>query len=451
MSKSIDNSALLKTIDNRTLYKTIQEEVQEEIKDSVSSGVISTLAIADGTVSAPSISFLNDTDTGIYKDSSGINFGVDGVRAFQILNNTTAGFNRSQRPLAIGEGDLTTCSLFQNTSTVGRGSGIFWDGTNGVRVNIASSNLTRLSIDGTAIFSVPIRIPNGAVATPSICFSASLTTGIFSSASNTINIATNGVDRLNISTSAINASVPVLSSFGTNAAPSHSFVGRASQGMYSISASDLGFATGGILRLTVGTAAITPTLPTLAPLGTTGAPSYSFTGRTSTGMYSSAANTINFATNGVNRMTISNTGVSFSAPPSFTSSYVLLRKDSTPQAGTGSALVLTWTSLATSGSDLSFASNVITVNTTGTYMINLTLSGGNSGSGNIITWLEINSSGNPDALYSAQASSIFVWSSSSSAILNLTATNTLRIMTSAPSNFAFNDVNGSGWSVYRLF
>jgi hypothetical protein len=122
-----------------------------------------------------------------------------------------------------------------------------------------------------------------------------------------------------------------------------------------------------------------------------------------------------------------------------------------PQAGTGSNIVLTWTSLATSGSDLSFASNLITVNTTGTYLINYTLSGGNSGSGNIITWLEINSSGNPDALYTAQASSIFVWSTTAGAILNLTATNTLRVMTSAPSNFAFNDVTGSRWSVYKLF
>jgi hypothetical protein len=42
--------------------------------------------------------------------------------------------------------------------------------------------------------------------------------------------------------------------------------------------------------------------------GTAGAPSYTFTGRTNTGMFSSAANTLDFSTNGTARMSISSAG-----------------------------------------------------------------------------------------------------------------------------------------------
>jgi hypothetical protein len=50
-----------------------------------------------------------------------------------------------------------------------------------------------------------------------------------------------------------------------------------------------------------------------APLGTAGAPSYSFTGDVNTGLFSSGADAVDIATNGVSRLTVNNTGLSMGA------------------------------------------------------------------------------------------------------------------------------------------
>ncbi|MES3037881.1 MAG: hypothetical protein V4736_08245 [Bdellovibrionota bacterium] len=64
------------------------------------------------------------------------------------------------------------------------------------------------------------------------------------------------------------------------------------------------------LTLTAGTLSSTglTSFPLLAPYGTAGAPSYSFSAVTDAGMYSSASNDLSFATGGANRMTIANGG-----------------------------------------------------------------------------------------------------------------------------------------------
>jgi hypothetical protein len=67
--------------------------------------------------------------------------------------------------------------------------------------------------------------------------------------------------------------------------------------------------TNGTTRLTLSTTQLTSTLPIIGPVGAVGAPTYSFTGSTSTGMYSSTTNTINFSTNANNRLTIGSTGI----------------------------------------------------------------------------------------------------------------------------------------------
>lgn len=409
--------------------------------------------MSNGTEASPSIDFLNNTGNGFFLDNltnGGIGVSCEGQRVFTFLPFAT-GFNSTVLPMRFQTGDVNQCAIFPGTSTVGRGTGIYWDGTNGVNFNIASSAVLRLTINSAATFTVPIRTGLGTVSLPSYSFSGDNDTGVYSSAANNLDFATAGVNRLNISSTAITSTLPLRVPAGSASAVA---VGNgAGYGTFSPTTDVWAVSTASTERLRINTTAIVPALPITGSVGTAGAPSYSFTGRTSTGMYSSAADTINFATNGVNRMTISNSGITFSSPPSFTSSYQLLVKSSTPQAGTGSPLLLTWTSSASSGSDLSFASNVVTINTTGIYLVIYNLSGGNSSGGtiNILNWLEINSSGVPNGLYTNISAPNVNWSAESSAILSLTATNTIRIIGNGPASMAFNDVTGSRWSVYKLF
>lgn len=67
---------------------------------------------------------------------------------------------------------------------------------------------------------------------------------------------------------------------------------------------------------------LTGSYPLLAPLGAVGAPSYSFTGDPNTGMWSSAADTLDFSTGGVSRIEIDSSGkVGFQGAPGATTGY----------------------------------------------------------------------------------------------------------------------------------
>ena len=100
-------------------------------------------------------------------------------------------------------------------------------------------------------------------------------------------------------------------SLGAVTTPSHTFNGDLNTGMYSSGADTLDFATGGTNRLSISSAGVL-TLGTSGlianVLGAVGAPSYSFTGDTNTGIWSSASDTLNFSTAGSERMRIESDG-----------------------------------------------------------------------------------------------------------------------------------------------
>lgn len=95
---------------------------------------------------------------------------------------------------------------------------------------------------------------------------------------------------------------------GTAAAPSLVFTGDLNTGIYSPGADQVAVSTNGTQRLTIDTAAITPTLPVLYPLGAVGTPSITFTGDTNTGIFSPGADQVAVATNGAERVTIDSAG-----------------------------------------------------------------------------------------------------------------------------------------------
>lgn len=90
--------------------------------------------------------------------------------------------------------------------------------------------------------------------------------------------------------------------------PAYSFAGDDNTGFYSVGGDQIGVSTGGVLRSTYSTTDITNTVPTRNPLGAVGAPSVTFAGDTDTGMWSSAANNIDFSTNGALRFQIEDDG-----------------------------------------------------------------------------------------------------------------------------------------------
>jgi hypothetical protein len=95
---------------------------------------------------------------------------------------------------------------------------------------------------------------------------------------------------------------------GTAALPGIAVSGDLNTGIYSPGADQIGIATGGTVRLSLSTTAVSSTLAIDHPLGAVGTPSITFTGDLNTGIYSPAADTLAFVEGGVEAMRIDSSG-----------------------------------------------------------------------------------------------------------------------------------------------
>jgi hypothetical protein len=104
---------------------------------------------------------------------------------------------------------------------------------------------------------------------------------------------------------------------GAAATPSITFTGDTNTGIYSPAADQVAISTGGTVRLTSSTTAISSALPIDVPLASAATPSLTFTGDPNTGIYSPGADQLAVATNGSGRLFVDasgNVGVGTSAP-----------------------------------------------------------------------------------------------------------------------------------------
>lgn len=239
----------------------------------------------NGTVGDPTYSFTNSGSTGMWRSAANtIDFSTNGLEALQILPVVAA-----VNWLAISPSATTTPVLL---SALGSDANI------GIR----------LVPNGTGAVIVPV----GTAAHPGIAFPGSLTTGMFSSAANTVDFATNGLEAFQILPvgAAVNwvavspsaTTTPVLiSALGTDA-------------------------NIGIHLVAKGTGSV------IVPNGAVTTPSIAFSSSLTTGMYRSAANTIDFSTNGLHALQILPVAVSvnfLSISPSATTTPLLLTANGT--------------------------------------------------------------------------------------------------------------------------
>jgi hypothetical protein len=88
---------------------------------------------------------------------------------------------------------------------------------------------------------------------------------------------------------------------GSVTAPAYSFSSDANSGWYQISDNSLGLATNGVLRLSVDTTSLVPTLPVQGQDFSAGAPTYAFASDPDTGIFRAGANKLGISTGGVER------------------------------------------------------------------------------------------------------------------------------------------------------
>ena len=176
-------------------------------------------------------------------------------------------------------------------------------------IGISTGGTLRFDISTTAVTStLPFLGAAGTAGAPQYSYSADTNTGAYSVGADDWGVSTGGTLRFDISTTAITSTIPHLNAAGTAGAPAFSFSADTNTGVYSVGADDIGIATGGTLRFDISTTAITSTIPHLNADGAVTAPAYSFSGDTDTGMYRIGANDLGFATNGVLNLEITAAG-----------------------------------------------------------------------------------------------------------------------------------------------
>jgi hypothetical protein len=251
--------------------------------------------------------------------------------------------------------------VWLDTATAGSATLKVYDGTTWRTVwnlNTASGVITfpaanYLAKSGDTMTGA-LYLPDGSAAAPILSFSGDTNTGLWRSGADTLALVTGGAARLTLSTTLATSALPVVlpgdpatalqaapkqyvDAVATTAAgkvakagdtmtgalaladglvgtPALTFGTDLDVGMYRVGGNQLGFATGGTLRLTVGIATITSTSPFVGPTGTAAAPAFSFTGEPDTGLWNAGINQVGIATGGTNRLTVATASITSTLP-----------------------------------------------------------------------------------------------------------------------------------------
>lgn len=189
---------------------------------------------------------------------------------------------------------------------------------NNTMSDVASAMTASLSRNGEGAMLAPLDLDAGTVSAPSLAFSAEPTLGLYRVGAGVLGVAVGLAKIVEFEAGGLElATGQILTPLGTAAAPPWAFTGDANTGVFSSGADTINLATGGTSRLSISTTAITSTLALSATsitsgAGTAAAPTYTFTGDTNTGMSAAVADTLVLSTGGTARLTISTADITSS-------------------------------------------------------------------------------------------------------------------------------------------
>lgn len=195
-----------------------------------------------------------------------------------------------------------------------------------------SNNSFRLVKDATAVFSIDTLIgyvaplyrtagPSGSAAAATYGHINSAGTGMFFPSLGSLALTTDSTERLrinNLGNVGIGTSTPgttltvgsgqISAPAGSVGAPSYTFSNDTNTGIYSGYADGLLFAAGGSAKMDISSGSIRGIVPFRADSSTVGAPGFSFFLDADTGMANGASNNLLFSTGGVERLRINDLG-----------------------------------------------------------------------------------------------------------------------------------------------
>lgn len=190
------------------------------------------------TVAKPGYTFFEDDDTGFYLESDGVlATATAGVKRMSI--SSTAATTTVPLRGSAGTAAAPSYSFSSDTNT-----GMFSDVADTVKFSTGGTE--RLSISTTAVTStLPMYMNAGTAAAPSHTFSGDTNTGMFSDVADTLKFTAGGTERASISTTAVTSTLPIYNADGAVATPSITFTADTNTGFYRPSADAIGVSCGG--------------------------------------------------------------------------------------------------------------------------------------------------------------------------------------------------------------
>ena len=164
-------------------------------------------------------------------------------------------------------------------------------------------NLSQLAAPPAVITGV-----DGTAALPAYSFSADVNTGTYRIGADQLGFSTNGILRRTISTTAETGTLVQLAPDGAVGAPGWSFSSETNSGLYRVSAGVVGVAVLGVQVANYSATIRTTTLVNQGPAGAVGAPAYSFSSDTNTGIYQLSADVLGVTTGGTVRQVVDASG-----------------------------------------------------------------------------------------------------------------------------------------------
>lgn len=206
---------------------TAQGDTTMEGKAEIKTGP---LLLPDGLETAPSLSFSNDTNLGLYRSGTDQLTITAGGNSSIDIGDTKTTFNT--RLLAQSGGNQSVGLGFGDDNTG-------WNGSGNTLEMYNNGGLT-CSYDNTGIYPQrQIRTIVGSAAAPSYTFTGDTDTGVFQAGANLLGLAGGGVQSLTVGAGAITAANPHRAADGAASAPSYSFTNATGAGLYHVGGGDI--------------------------------------------------------------------------------------------------------------------------------------------------------------------------------------------------------------------
>ena len=290
------NPVVTGTTISSTWANTTLADLANAMTDSLSrsgdGSMLAPLFLDDGAVGAPALSWGNETTSGLYRAGAGdFRYSTAGVDRIQI-------FSSGLRTIS-GAAATPSHGFITDPNT-----GMYLSGSDDAVIAAGGTDIAHFTSNAGA--TPQFRATDGVVGNPAISFNGDPDTGFYRLSANAFSVAVGAVEATRWFN---NAGVgQTLVADGTSAIPGIAFSNDADTGMYLAGANTLAFSTAGVPRLNLNPTRLLNDLPMYEQDGSVGAPAYSFTNDTDTGLHRAGTNDLSLIAGATRVLAVAPTG-----------------------------------------------------------------------------------------------------------------------------------------------